>query len=115
MRKPASAVNAERPRHVFLCEGSAGSAGPFRRLVGLGVDLVEPVCAPTIPASYGDFFALADCKLIYVAGKFPGFSLIAGLVGDSPVRMAASTASLLQRYGTRIESLASVAAVEDTA
>lgn len=105
MTETASAVNRRSPRAVFLCADARRSRERFRQLLDPGISLTEPTCAAGVPAAYRDFFALAACEAIYLAGQFSSFSLTAGLIGDRTVHMARISESVHTRYGTRIEPL----------
>ncbi|MEB3265327.1 MAG: hypothetical protein VKN13_01790 [Cyanobacteriota bacterium] len=105
LQATARAVNARSPQTVFLCADAASSREQFRRLLHPGIQLIEPECAAHVPEVYRDFFGLAACSAIYLAGQFSSFSLTAGLIGDRTVHMARISDTVRQRYGTRIEPL----------
>src|SRR6056297_11970 len=98
LSKVVSLVNIEKPEYVCVCSDDKRYRNIFIENLDKSIQVITPICDKQVPNEYRDFFALTLCKEIYMCSKFSTFSIMASIIGNSPIVALVMDAEVAERY-----------------
>lgn len=74
-----------KPKNCFVCGDSQQEVDKFCSKISDTINIVEPICDPSIEDQWKDFFAISKCDGVVLATKFSTFSACAAMIGGIPI------------------------------